>query len=94
MITAWQLSVRKKRRILEMDISLVFFCFGSVTAFAIHINISLTEMQVRIGIDMAIHACHLAFGVDVLSPFIRVDIEGPGHTGALDLGQVRFPMAL
>jgi hypothetical protein len=94
MIAARQFSVRKKRRVLEMDISLIFFCFGSVAAFAIHIDIALTEMQERIGIDMAIHARHLTLVVDILGPFIRIDVEGPGYPSTLDLRQVRLSMAL
>jgi hypothetical protein len=69
-----------------VDISPLFFCFDTVTAFTIHINISFPEMKVGIGIDVAVQACYLAQVMDILSPLFWIDIQGSGGPVAQDLG--------
>jgi hypothetical protein len=93
MITMREVSFRREGGILEVDVSPELFCFGTVTAFTIHIDISFTEMKDRIGVDMAIQACHLAHVMDILSPLFRIDIKGSGRSIAEDLGQVGLSMA-
>ncbi|MQY57193.1 hypothetical protein GH140_03245 [bacterium] len=77
----------------QMDISLKFFCFLRVAVRTIHIDVSLSKMEIRIGLCMAVHAEYIAYVVDVLAPFSRVDKERANLTITHNLGNFRFAVA-
>jgi len=59
-----------------------------VTASTIHIDETFPEMDIWIGICMAIHANQVAFVVDILRPFLRIDEDGADLAVACDLGDI------
>jgi hypothetical protein len=77
----------------QMDIFLVLFGFFRMAARTIYIDVTFSEMKVRVGKSMAVHTEQLAFMVDVLTPCLRINEEGANSTVAHDLGNVRLAMA-
>ena len=61
-----------------------------MTAGTIHIDETFPEMEIWIGICMAIHANQVAFVVDILRPFLWINEDGAHFTVACDLGDIRL----
>ena len=77
----------------EMDIFLILLSLFRMTTGTVHIDKALSEMEVRIGILVAVHAGQLAFLVDILGPLFRIDIQRPHLSRGRNLGHLRFAMA-
>jgi hypothetical protein len=75
-----------------MDIFLVFLFFFRMTAGTVHIYKAFPEMDIGIGVGMAIHAGHFTVAVDVLSPFLWVHEERASLAFRCNLGNIGFPM--
>ena len=77
----------------QMDIFLVFFSFYWVTSGTVHIDKALPEMEVGIGVCMAIDAAQSPLTVDVSSPFFRIHVEGTDFPFSRDLMYFGFAVA-
>lgn len=64
-----------------------------MTAGTIDIYEAFPEMEIWIGICMAIHADQVAFVVDILRPFLRINEDGTDLSVACDLGDIGLAMA-
>jgi len=73
----------------QVNIFLIFFCFFRMAASAIYIDETFPEMEIWIGICMAIHTDQVAFVVDILRPFLRINEDGAHFPVACDLGDIR-----
>jgi len=77
----------------QMDVFLVFLRLFWMTACTIHIDEALSEVDIGIGMGMAVYTEHFAFMVDVLAPFLRVNEDGANFSVTRNLCNVRFAMA-
>lgn len=77
----------------QMNVFLVLFCFFRVASGTIDIDETFPEMEVRIGMNMAVYARHTALAVNILGPLIGVNEKRSDISTVCDLRDVGFPVA-
>lgn len=77
----------------QVDVFLVFFRLFRVAAGAIHIDEALPEVEVGIGVGVAAHTEDFSRMVNILTPFLRINVEGTGPAVAEDLGDLGLAVA-
>ena len=77
----------------QVNVFLVFFRLFGMTAGTIHVDEALPEVEVRIGVGVAAHTEDFSRMVDILAPFLGVNVEGTGSAVAEDLGYLGLAVA-
>jgi len=77
----------------EMDIFLILLSLFRMATGTVNIDEALSEMEIRIGILVAVNAGQLALMVDILGPLFRIDIERPNLSIGRNLSYLKFAMA-
>jgi hypothetical protein len=88
-----QLLSRRRGSESQVNIFLVFFRLFRMAAGAIHIDEALPEVEVRVGVGVTAHTEDFSRLVDILAPFLRVNVEGTGSAVAEDLGDLGLAVA-
>ena len=76
-----------------MNIFLALLFLFRMASGTIDIDETFSEMEVGIGVDMAIHALKIALVVDISGPFIWVNEKGSDFSALRNLGNSGFPVA-